>query len=45
MFVIIVGGGKTGSQLATQLLSGGHQVKLIRRSPGSISKSFGKNFP
>ena len=29
MFVIIVGGGKTGSQLATQLLSGGHQVKLI----------------
>src|SRR4030066_599948 len=29
MFVIIVGGGKTGSQLASQLLSGGHQVKLI----------------
>lgn len=29
MFVIIVGGGKTGSQLATQLLSGGHQVKLV----------------
>ena len=33
MFVIIVGGGKTGSQLATQLLSGGHQVKLIEDRP------------
>jgi trk system potassium uptake protein TrkA len=29
MFVIIVGGGKTGSQLATQLLHEGHQVRLI----------------
>ncbi len=29
MFVIIAGGGKTGSQLATQLLSGGHKVRLI----------------
>jgi trk system potassium uptake protein TrkA len=29
MFVIIVGGGKTGSQLATQLLEAGHQVKVI----------------
>jgi trk system potassium uptake protein TrkA len=29
MFVIIVGGGKTGSQLATQLLDSGHQVKVI----------------
>jgi trk system potassium uptake protein TrkA len=29
MFVIIVGGGKTGSQLASQLLSGGHKVRLI----------------
>lgn len=29
MFVIIVGGGKTGSQLAAQLLEGGHQVKVI----------------
>jgi len=29
MYVIIVGGGKTGSQLASQLLSGGHKVKLI----------------
>jgi trk system potassium uptake protein TrkA len=29
MFVIIVGGGKTGSQLAAQLLSAGHKIKLI----------------
>lgn len=29
MFVIIVGGGKTGSQLASQLISGGHKVRLI----------------
>ncbi len=33
MFVIIVGGGKTGSQLASQLISGGHQVKLIEDRP------------
>lgn len=29
MFVIIVGGGKTGSQLAIQLIEDGHQVKII----------------
>jgi trk system potassium uptake protein TrkA len=29
MFVIIVGGGKTGSQLAIQLLSEGHRVRLV----------------
>ncbi len=29
MFVIVVGGGKTGAQLALQLLSAGHQVKVI----------------
>jgi len=29
MFVIIVGGGKTGSQLAFQLVQEGHKVKLI----------------
>ncbi len=33
MFVIIVGGGKTGSQLASQLLEGGHRVKLIEDRP------------
>jgi trk system potassium uptake protein TrkA len=36
MFVIIVGGGKTGSQLATQLLSGGHQVKLVEDRPAVL---------
>lgn len=29
MFVIIVGGGKTGSQVASELLKGGHQVRII----------------
>ncbi len=29
MFVIIVGGGKTGSQLALQLINGGHKVRVI----------------
>ena len=29
MFVIIVGGGKTGSKLAEQLLGEGHRVKVI----------------
>ncbi len=36
MFVIIVGGGKTGSQLASQLISGGHQVKLIEDRPAVL---------
>jgi trk system potassium uptake protein TrkA len=38
MFVIIVGGGKTGSQLATQLLGGGHQVKLVEDRPAVLEK-------
>jgi trk/ktr system potassium uptake protein len=38
MFVIIVGGGKTGSQLATQLLNGGHQVKLIEDRPAVLER-------
>ena len=38
MFVIIVGGGKTGSQLASQLLSGGHQVKLIEDRPAVLAR-------
>lgn len=29
MFVIVVGGGKTGSQLAAQLLEEGHEVRVI----------------
>jgi trk system potassium uptake protein TrkA len=38
MFVIIVGGGKTGSQLARQLLDGGHQVKLIEDRPAVLAR-------
>jgi trk system potassium uptake protein len=33
MFVIIVGGGKTGSQLALQLLGEGHEIRLIEDRP------------
>jgi trk system potassium uptake protein len=33
MFVIIVGGGKTGAQLAARLLNEGHKVKLIEDRP------------
>jgi trk system potassium uptake protein TrkA len=29
MFVIIVGGGKTGSQVASELLKGGHKIRII----------------
>lgn len=38
MFVIIVGGGKTGSQLASQLLSAGHQVHLIEDRPAVLER-------
>ena len=38
MFVIIVGGGKTGSQLASQLLSGGHKVRLIEDRPVVLAR-------
>ena len=37
MFVIIVGGGKTGSQLASQLLNGGHKVRLIEDRPAVLA--------
>lgn len=33
MFVIIVGGGRTGSHLASLLLAQGHQVRLIESQP------------
>jgi trk system potassium uptake protein TrkA len=33
MFVIIVGGGQTGSQLAVQLINAGHKVKVIEDRP------------
>lgn len=38
MFVIIAGGGKTGSQLASQLLSAGHTVKLIEDRPSVLER-------
>jgi len=38
MFVIIVGGGKTGSQLASALISEGHQVKLIEDRPAVLER-------
>ena len=38
MFVIIVGGGKTGSHLAELLLAGGHQVRVIDQRSEVIEK-------
>jgi trk system potassium uptake protein TrkA len=38
MFVVIVGGGKTGSQLAAQLLAEGHQVKVIEDRPQVLQR-------
>jgi trk system potassium uptake protein TrkA len=38
MIVIIVGGGKTGSQLAAQLLAEGHQVRLIEDRPAILER-------
>jgi len=38
MFVIIVGGGKTGSQLAEVLLQAGHQVRVIEDRDSVLEK-------
>jgi len=38
MFIIIVGGGKTGSHLARQLLAEGHKIKLIEWRPEIIER-------
>jgi trk system potassium uptake protein TrkA len=38
MFVIIVGGGNTGSYLAKLLLEGGHTVKVIEERPALLEK-------
>jgi trk system potassium uptake protein TrkA len=38
MFVIIVGGGKTGSHLAELLLAGGHRVRVLDDRPDVIEK-------
>jgi len=37
MFVIIAGGGRTGSHLATLLISQGHEVRLIEARPESLA--------
>ena len=42
MYVIIVGGGKTGSQLATQLLGEGHRVRLIEDRPNILERLRGE---
>ena len=38
MFVIVVGGGKTGSHLARQLIAEGHNVKIIEKRPEIIER-------
>ncbi len=38
MFVIIVGGGKTGSHLAGELIAGGHEVKILEFRPDIIER-------
>ena len=38
MFVIIVGGGNTGSQLAKFLLEAGHTVRIIDERPNVLEK-------
>jgi trk system potassium uptake protein TrkA len=38
MFVIIVGGGRTGSQLAQQLTAGGHKIQLIENRPAVLER-------
>ena len=38
MFVIIIGGGNTGSQLAQQLLEQGHEVKVIEDRPSVLER-------
>lgn len=38
MFVILVGGGKTGSHLASRLLAAGHQVRVLDHRPDVFAK-------
>lgn len=42
MFVIVVGGGKTGAFLAQQLLADGYQVRLIENRPEIVAKLAGE---
>ena len=38
MFVIVVGGGKTGSHLASELLAQGYQVKVVEDRPQVVAR-------
>jgi trk system potassium uptake protein TrkA len=38
MFVLIVGGGNTGSYLAKMLLEGGHTIRVVEERPGILEK-------
>lgn len=42
MFVVIVGGGNTGSYLAKLLLEGGHTIKVIEERPNVLEKIKGE---
>ncbi len=42
MFVIVVGGGKTGAFLAQQLVADGYQVRLIENRPEIVAKLAGE---
>ena len=42
MFVIIVGGGNTGSYLAKLLMDAGHSVKVVEERPQVLEKMEGK---
>ncbi len=42
MFVIVVGGGKTGAFLAEQLVADGYQVRLIENRPEIVAKLAGE---
>jgi trk system potassium uptake protein TrkA len=38
MYVIIVGGGRTGSELSSRLMASGHEIRLIENRPALIER-------